>query len=189
MITHTLLQIAIMIFAGMLCGRLVKQVKLPNVTGYLIAGLLLGPSVFNIIPETAIHNFTIISNAALGFIAFSIGTEFKISYFKRVGATPIVIAVFESLFAVVALTLPLIPACTLANLGYQAVKRPAIASFLAAARQGLFFIPLIVWLPGLWGLSGVQFAQALADGATFLLSAPFLVYFFRKAVDNKSGKV
>ena len=42
--------------------RLVKQVKLPNVTGYLIAGLLLGPSVFNIIPETAIHNFTIISS-------------------------------------------------------------------------------------------------------------------------------
>jgi len=100
MITHTLLQIAIMIFAGMLCGRLVKQVKLPNVTGYLIAGLLLGPSVFKIIPETAIHNFTIISNAALGFIAFSIGTEFKISYFKRVGAAPIVIAIFESLFAV-----------------------------------------------------------------------------------------
>lgn len=108
MITHTLLQIAIMIFAGMLCGRLVKQVKLPNVTGYLIAGLLLGPSVFNIIPETAIHNFTIISNAALGFIAFSIGTEFKISYFKRVGATPIVIAVFESLFAVIAVVIGLV---------------------------------------------------------------------------------
>ena len=44
MVTNTLLQIAIMIFAGMLCGRLVKQVKLPNVTGYLIAGLLLGPT-------------------------------------------------------------------------------------------------------------------------------------------------
>lgn len=110
MVTHTLLQIAIMIFAGMLCGRLVKQVKLPNVTGYLIAGLLLGPSVFNIIPETAIHNFTIISNAALGFIAFSIGTEFKISYFKRVGATPIVIAIFESLFAVIAVVIGLVAA-------------------------------------------------------------------------------
>ena len=110
MVTHTLLQIAIMIFAGMLCGRLVKQVKLPNVTGYLIAGLLLGPSVFNIIPETAIHSFTIISNAALGFIAFSIGTEFKISYFKRVGSTPIVIAVFESLFAVIAVVIGLVAA-------------------------------------------------------------------------------
>ena len=88
-----------------------------------------------------------------------------------------------------ALTLPLIPACTLANLGFQAVHRPGLASFLAAARQGLFFIPLILCLPRLWGVAGVQFAQALADGATFVLSAPFLVYFFRKAVDNKSGKV
>ena len=88
-----------------------------------------------------------------------------------------------------ALTLPLIPACTLANLGFQAVHQPGLASFLAAARQGLFFIPLILWLPRVWGVAGVQFAQALADGATFILSAPFLVYFFRKAVDNKSGKV
>ena len=88
-----------------------------------------------------------------------------------------------------ALTLPLIPACTLANLGFQAVHRPVLASFLAAARQGLFFIPLILWLPKAWGLAGVQYAQALADGATFLLSAPFLVYFFRKAVDNEGASV
>lgn len=100
MVTNTLLQLAIMIFGGMFCGRMVKKVKLPNVTGYLIAGLLLGPSIFNVIPKNAIENFTIISNVALGFIAFSIGNEFKISYFKRVGPTPIVIAIFESLFAV-----------------------------------------------------------------------------------------
>ena len=112
--------------------------------------------------------------------------EQLVNLFMETGDGP---AIASAALRAGALTLPLIPACTLANLGYQAVKRPAIASFLAAARQGLFFIPLIVWLPGLWGLSGVQFAQALADGATFLLSAPFLVYFFRKAVDNKSGKV
>lgn len=92
---------AIMIFTGMIFGRLVKQIKLPNVTGYLIGGLLIGPSVFNIIPLESIENFTVISEVALGFIAFSIGNEFKISYFKRVGVTPIVIAVFEALFAVV----------------------------------------------------------------------------------------
>jgi len=112
--------------------------------------------------------------------------EQLVNLFMKAGDGP---AIASTALRAGALTLPLIPSCTLANLGYQAVKRPAIASFLAAARQGLFFIPLIVWLPGLWGLSGVQFAQALADGATFLLSAPFLVYFFRKAVDNKSGKV
>lgn len=85
-----------------------------------------------------------------------------------------------------ALTMPLLPACTIANLGFQSVKRPVISSFLAGARQGLFFVPLILVLPGLWG---VQVAQALADAATFLLSMPFLVYFFRKAVDNDGAKV
>ena len=88
-----------------------------------------------------------------------------------------------------ALTLPLIPACTLANLGYQAIHRPWTASFLAAARQGLFFVPLILWLPRAWGLAGVQLSQALADGATFVLSVPFLIYFFRKAVDKNGLKV
>lgn len=100
MIPNVLLDLSLMIFAGMLCGRLLKRLKLPNVTGYLVAGLLIGPSVLNLVPATAIESFTIISNVALGFIAFSIGNEFKITYFKRVGATPIIIAAFESLFAV-----------------------------------------------------------------------------------------
>ncbi len=100
MTLNTLLYLAIMIFSGMLFGRLAKLVKLPNVTGYLIAGLIIGPSVLGILPEGALSSLGIISDVALGFIAFSIGNEFKISYFKRVGVTPILIAVFESLFAV-----------------------------------------------------------------------------------------
>ena len=89
-----------MICTGLLFGRIAKQFKLPNVTGYLIGGLLIGPSVFELIPENTIDSFPIISDIALGFTAFTIGNEFKISYFKRVGALPIVIAIFESLFAV-----------------------------------------------------------------------------------------
>lgn len=100
MITNPLISITIMILSGMACARLLKQLKLPNVTGYLVAGLLIGPSVLGIIPEDIVSSFTLISEVALGFIAFSIGNEFKISYFKQVGVTPIVIAVFESLFAV-----------------------------------------------------------------------------------------
>lgn len=96
----TLLQLALMIAAGMAFGRLAKLIKLPNVTGYLVAGLILGPSVLNWITAENIENLQIISQVALGFIAFSIGNEFKISYFKRVGATPIVIAILESLLAV-----------------------------------------------------------------------------------------
>ena len=108
MTLNVLLYMAIMIFTGMIFGRLVKQVKLPNVTGYLIGGLLIGPSVLKIIPLETIENFTVISEVALGFIAFSIGNEFKISYFKRVGVTPIIIAVFEAFFAVVFVVIGLI---------------------------------------------------------------------------------
>ena len=126
-----------------------------------------------------------IALAAIGGLIY-LSAEWLVQLFLNDGDGP---AIAVSALRAGALTLPLIPACTLANLGFQAVHRPGLASFLAAARQGLFFIPLILWLPRLWGVAGVQFAQALADGATFLLSAPFLVYFFRKAVDNKSGKV
>lgn len=98
---NTFLNLGIMIIAGMALGRLVKKIKLPNVTGYLLAGLILGPAVLGVFSEDFISSTAIISDAALGFIAFSIGNEFKISYFKKVGITPIVIAICESLFAVV----------------------------------------------------------------------------------------
>ena len=104
---NTFINLALMIFIGMALGRLVKKIKLPNVTGYLLAGLLLGPSVLGILNEDFLNSASIISDAALGFIAFSIGNEFKISYFKRVGATPIIIATLESLFAVVFVVLGL----------------------------------------------------------------------------------
>lgn len=126
-----------------------------------------------------------IALAAIGGLIY-LSAEWLVQLFLNDGDGP---AIAVAALRAGALTLPLIPACTLANLGFQAVHRSGLASFLAAARQGLFFIPLILWLPRVWGVAGVQFAQALADGATFLLSAPFLVYFFRKAVDNKSGKV
>ncbi len=105
---NTFVLLAIMIFSGMALGRLVKLIKLPNVTGYLLAGLLLGPSVLGLLNEEFLTSAAIISDAALGFIAFSIGNEFKVSYFKRVGVLPIVIAIMESLFAVVFVTTALI---------------------------------------------------------------------------------
>lgn len=105
---NTLLDLAIMIFAGMFCGRMAKHVHLPNVTGYLVAGLLIGPSVFGLLSENFLTTINIISDVALGFIAFSIGNEFKMSYFKRVGVAPIVIACLESLFAVVFVVLGLL---------------------------------------------------------------------------------
>lgn len=111
---NTFVYLALMIFFGMFMGRMAKHIHLPNVTGYLVAGLLIGPSVLGLIPENALPNLDIIADTALGFIAFSIGTEFKISYFKRVGVTPIVIAFLEALLAVVFVVVALLIAgCSL----------------------------------------------------------------------------
>ena len=104
---NTFMNLGIMIFVGMAVGRLMKLIKLPNVTGYLIAGLLIGPGVLGLLSEEFVEGIGIISDCALGFIAFSIGNEFKISYFKRVGSTPIVIACLESFFAVLVVVLAL----------------------------------------------------------------------------------
>jgi len=105
---NILLSLAILLFVGLLFGKLIQLLKLPNVTGYLIGGLLIGPSFLGLIPIATVEQFGIISEVALGFIAFAIGSEFKISYFKRVGMTPIVIAIFESLVAVLFVTLGLL---------------------------------------------------------------------------------
>ncbi len=97
---NLLFYLAIMLFAGLLFGRLLKLIKLPNVTGYLISGLVLGPFVTKILSAEAVESLSVISNMALAFIAFTVGLSFKRSYFKRVGMTPVVIALMEALIAV-----------------------------------------------------------------------------------------
>lgn len=96
--------LALMLFSGLLFGRLVKFIKLPNVTGYLVAGLLIGPHVFHLLPPDVVAQLQFISEMALAFIAFSIGSEFRLSYLKKAGMTPIVIALLEALLASVLVT-------------------------------------------------------------------------------------
>lgn len=103
-----LIEVAVLLISGIIFGRFAKFCKLPNVTGYLIAGLLLGPSFLNFIPDYMVTNFAVISDVALAFIAFSIGSEFNLNYFKKVGIAPIVIASLESLGAIIVVMIPLI---------------------------------------------------------------------------------
>lgn len=102
-----LFQLALLLLAGLLGARLIRLIRLPDVTGYLILGLLIGPSVLGLFTSEGIAALTAISDVALGFIAFTVGGEFKFEYFRRVGATPIVIAFFESIMAVVLVVLGL----------------------------------------------------------------------------------
>lgn len=97
---NILFYIGLLLCFGIIGAIVIRKFKLPSVTGYLLAGLVVGPYFSGIIPHEVVENLSFLSSVALGFIAFSIGSEFKISYFKRVGLTPIVIATLEALLAV-----------------------------------------------------------------------------------------
>lgn len=126
----TLFYLAVILFAGLILGRAVKLIRLPNVTGYLLAGLLLGPSVFGFLPSGFIHELELVSEMALALIALTVGAEFKLTYLKKVGIKPLIIAVFEALAAMLLVTL------TLLALGFgieTALLLGAIASATAPA--------------------------------------------------------
>lgn len=105
-----LIYIAVGLFLCLIAGKIVKQFKLPNVTGYIIigllAGILLGTNQLQHffgkdVAQDMVTKFDIIKDLATGFIAFSIGTEFEFKYIKKLGKSPIVIAIMESACAVV----------------------------------------------------------------------------------------
>lgn len=104
---ETLFCISIALGAGLLLSRITKPLGLPSVTGYLIAGILIGPYCLGRLGIdglgfTSVENvkeFEIISNVALGFIAFAIGNEFRLSQLKKVGGTATFIGIFQALIA------------------------------------------------------------------------------------------
>ena len=77
--------LAVILIFGLFMGKVVSYLKLPRVTGYLIAGVLIGPFVLNLIPHDAIKSLTIISEAALGFIAYNIGSSLNYNKLKHIG--------------------------------------------------------------------------------------------------------
>lgn len=93
---HMLFYLAVILFAGMFTAKLLSKVKLPNVTGYLIAGLIIGPSILGIIPKEGADKLSIISEAALSFIAYSIGSEFNIKNLKKLGKGILTVTVFQA---------------------------------------------------------------------------------------------
>lgn len=96
-----LLYLAVAMAAGLALSRLMKLVNLPNVTGYLIAGILVGPYVLNLINNESISSLKIITSTALGFIAFSIGGEFKLVYLKKLGKSILIITIVQALVTVI----------------------------------------------------------------------------------------
>ncbi len=110
---NLLLGLAVILFTGLLFGKLSKRLNIPNVTGYILGGVLIGPGIIQLIfPQFPgiigydyVEAIKIVADIELAFIAFSIGTEFKLEYFKRLGPSPVIIAFLEAFFAVAFITL------------------------------------------------------------------------------------
>ena len=94
-----LLSMAAAIALGLLLTRIAKKINLPNVTAYLVAGLAVGPYCLNLFDQDALAGVAQITSVALGFIAFSIGGEFKWESLKRVGTKAVIITLFQALAA------------------------------------------------------------------------------------------
>lgn len=103
-----LLSLSIALLGGLLLSRVAKKVKLPAVTAYLIAGIVIGPCVLgalNIdglgITEEQLNGFGIICDLALGFIAFSMGNEFRLAQLKKIGKQATIIGIFQAVFTTI----------------------------------------------------------------------------------------
>lgn len=110
-----LLSVSIALLMGLLMTRVFKPLKLPSVTAYLIAGVLIGPYVIGRLnieglgftTAEAVSRLALISEVALGFIAFSIGNEFRVEELKKTGKQTLVIGVFQALTATLLVDLAL----------------------------------------------------------------------------------
>jgi Kef-type K+ transport system membrane component KefB len=103
--TMILLSLSAILLAGFVLTRLTKLAKLPNVTGYIVAGVLIGPHVLNIIPAQMVEDMCFISDIALAFIAFGVGRFFKKEAFRETGAGVFIITIAESLLAGIFVTM------------------------------------------------------------------------------------
>lgn len=94
---NILLKISIVIIFGVIGGKVANKLNLPNVTGYLIGGLFLGPSFLKIVSPAEVNIVSFVNEVALAAIAFSIGGEFLLKDIKRLGKDIFIITVFEVL--------------------------------------------------------------------------------------------
>lgn len=113
---NTLLSVSIALLAGLLMTRVFKPFKLPAVTAYLISGVLIGPYCIGALgidglgfnSMESVSHLGIVSQVALGFIAFSIGSEFRLEDLKKIGKQAFVIGIFQALVATILVDLALL---------------------------------------------------------------------------------
>ena len=100
-----IIAVAFMLFCGFLMTRVTKKLKLPNVTAYIVAGILIGPYCLGLVPQSIADGMDFLSDIALAFIAFGTGEFFRLDTLRKNGLKVVVITVLEALAATVAVFL------------------------------------------------------------------------------------
>ncbi len=100
----SLLIVGVMTGAGFYLGKTMKYIRLPSIIGFMLVGVILGPSLINILDENLKNNLSFITEIALGFVAVSIGLELKLVTLKKQGIGMILIIFFECFLAFAAVT-------------------------------------------------------------------------------------
>lgn len=103
-----ILNLAIILSAGFLMTRVTKRFRLPDVTGYILAGILIGPYVLHLIPLKIVSGMDFVTDIALAYIAFNVGKYFKLQQLKQNGKRIFVSTLFEALTAAAAVILAMI---------------------------------------------------------------------------------
>ena len=113
---EALLCLSVSLLAGLLLSRLAKRLHLPAVTAYLVAGILVGPyclgrlglSGLGFISMDEVKSYSLICDVALGFIAFSIGNEFRLTQLKKIGRQATIVGIFQAVVTTIVVDIVLI---------------------------------------------------------------------------------
>lgn len=171
-VASIIISVAFMLLFGFAMTRITKLLKLPNVTAYILAGILIGPYCLGLIPQRIIDGMDFLSDIALAFIAFSTGEFFRFSTLKKSGAKVMVITVCEALLASVvvfivtffALRLDLAFSVVLAALASATAPASTVMTIRQTGAKGDFVDTLlqVVALDDIVGLVAYSIAISVA---------------------------
>ena len=178
-----IIALSLMLMLGFLMTRLTKLARLPNVTAYIVTGILIGPHILNLIPRHVIDGTAFLPDIALAFIAFSTGEFFRIDALKKSGWGVVVLTLSESLLASVLvflavfclLGLPLAFSIVLAALAAATAPASTMMTIRQTGAKGPFVDMLlqVVALDDIVGLVAysvaISIALSAASGEAFAL--------------------
>lgn len=195
---NTILGLGFILTAGLFSAKLIKRVKFPAVTAYLLLGILIGPALFKLVPERILNSSGLISNIVLGIIAFGIGQNFSRYHLRKIGKPIIWISVLEACGAWIFVTVAFL--LILKQPFYVSLIFGAIASATAPAAtvmvireyraRGNFTDTLlgVVAIDDAWCLIIFAISLAISQAVyTHMMVASFLIKVFFNSLLNIFG--